>query len=75
MGGDYASAVYADGKIYYTARSGDISVLEAGPEFKQLAVNRLTSDAEDFSATPAVSDGELYFRSDKNIYCVAGSDN
>ncbi len=75
MSGDYASAVIADGKVYYTSRAGNIYVLKAGNEFEQLAVNRVTSDTEDFSATPAAVDGELYLRSDKHLYCVAESGN
>ena len=72
MGGqDYASPVVADGKLYFTARSGDVYVLKLGPEFQQLAVNRVTQDTEDFSATPAVSAGELFLRSNKHLYCVA----
>lgn len=70
-GQDYSSPVVADGKIYYVARNGDAYVLKAGPEFGQLAVNRVTPDREDFSATPAVSDGALFLRSDKHLYCVA----
>jgi outer membrane protein assembly factor BamB len=69
-GSDYSSAVLADGKIYYTTRSGDTHVLKAGTTFEELAVNRVTEDAEDFSATPAISDGQLFFRSNKNLYCV-----
>ena len=71
MGGsDYASPIIADGKLYYLSRSGDMHVLEAGNEFKQLPVNRVTGDREDFSATPAVSDGRIYIRSNKHLYCV-----
>lgn len=72
MGGDdYGSPVLAGQKIYYVTRSGDMFVLEAGNEFKQLAVNRVTNDQEDFSATPAISDGALFIRSNKHLYCVA----
>ncbi len=70
-GQDYASPVIANGKVYYVARSGDVYVIKLGPEFEQLAVNRIAEDNEDFSATPAVSDGELFIRSSKHIYCVA----
>jgi outer membrane protein assembly factor BamB len=70
-GQDYASPVLADGKIYFTARSGETFVLEAGKAFKQLAANRVTSDHEDFSATPAICAGELFIRSSKALYCVA----
>jgi outer membrane protein assembly factor BamB len=71
FGGDYASPIIADGKIYFTSRSGDIFVLKASDKFEQLATNRVTSESEDFSATPAVSDGQLFIRSSKHVYCVA----
>ena len=45
------------------------SSLEATPELKQVAHNRL-SDESDFSASPAVSDGQLVLRSDEYLYCV-----
>lgn len=70
-GGDYASPVLADGKIYFQKRSGEMYVIKADDEFEQLAANRLTDDTEDFSATPAISDGQLFIRSDKHLYCVA----
>jgi outer membrane protein assembly factor BamB len=71
FGGDYSSPVVADGKVYFVARNGDMYVLAAGDEFVQLAVNRVTDQPEDFSGTPAVSNGELFIRSDKHLYCVA----
>jgi outer membrane protein assembly factor BamB len=70
-GTDYGSPVIADGKIYFVARNGDAYVLEAGKEFKQLAVNRVTKETEDFSATPAISGGEIFIRSNKHLYCVS----
>jgi len=70
-GGDYSSPVIADGKLYFVSRNGDMYVLKAGNEFEQLAVNRVTDDEEDFSATPAISAGQLFIRSDKHLYCVA----
>ena len=73
-GQDYSSPVVADGKLYFTSRSGEIFVLALGPEFKQLGRNRFESDGGDFSATPAVSKGELFIRSSKNLYCAAKSD-
>lgn len=76
MGGqDYASPVAADGKLFYMTRGGDAFVLKLGPKFEQLAVNRVTPDTEDFSATPAISNGELFIRSSKHLYCVADTKN
>jgi hypothetical protein len=46
-------------------------VLKATDKLESLAVNRVTNDTEDFSATPAISSGELFVRSNKNIYCIS----
>lgn len=67
---DYSSPVAADGKIFFVRRGGETFVLAPGREFKQLAVNKFAGDDGDFSATPAVSDGELFIRSSNKLYCV-----
>lgn len=74
-GSDYSSPVAADGKVYYTSRSGETYVLKAGDKMEQISVNRLTDDNEDFSASPAISNGELFIRSDKHLYCVGAKDS
>lgn len=74
MGGqDYSSPVAVNGKMYYTARSGETYVIELGPTFKQLSVNKFTGDDSDFNATPAISDGQLFIRSCQTLYCISGS--
>jgi hypothetical protein len=72
-GQDYASPVLADGKLYFVTRSGDCYVLKIGDEFAELARNRFETDDGDFSATPAVSNGQLFIRSSKRLYCVAAN--
>lgn len=68
-GQDYASPVIAAGRVYYVTASGDIHVWKTGDSFESLAVNRLAS-GETFAATPAISAGDLFFRSNKKLYCV-----
>jgi hypothetical protein len=72
-GQNYSSLIAAGGKLYFATRAGNVFVLKLGPKFEQLAVNRFDSDGGDFSATPAVSDGELFIRSSRNLYCVAAA--
>jgi hypothetical protein len=57
--------------MFYTSRAGNIFVIRLGTNFDQLAVNRFDSDTGEFSSTPAVSDGDLFIRSTKKLYCVA----
>jgi outer membrane protein assembly factor BamB len=66
----YASTVIAGKHVIGVTRKGGVFVLEAGKKFKQLAHNNLGDDSQ-FNATPAISDGELFLRSDKFAYCVS----
>lgn len=65
----YASALLADGRLYYVTRQGKTFVLAAKPEFEQLAVNDL-SDGGVFNGSPAVAGKRLLIRSDKYLYCL-----
>jgi outer membrane protein assembly factor BamB len=68
-GGVYASVVLADGKIYVVSQKNGTYVLAAGPKFEQLAHNTLTDDST-FNGSPAISQGQLFLRSDKRLYCI-----
>jgi outer membrane protein assembly factor BamB len=70
-GSVYASPVAADGKLYVVTRRSGTFVLEAQPKFRQLAQNRFASDESDFNASPAVSDGRVFLRSNRFLYCIA----
>jgi len=63
-----ASPVAADGKIYCTAENGDIFVVKAGPEFRLIGVNKMN---ETCMATPAISQGTLFFRTRGHLVAVA----
>lgn len=65
----YASAVLADGKIYYVTRSGRTVVLAAKPAFEKLAMNDF-GRAGTFNASPAIAEGKLFIRSEKSLYCI-----
>jgi outer membrane protein assembly factor BamB len=64
----YSSPVASDGKVFFLSRSGVLTVVEAGPDQKVLAVNELN---EESVATPAVSSGRLYVRTSQALYCFA----
>tara|TARA_R110002111_G_scaffold177322_1_gene243394 strand:+ start:27700 stop:29061 length:1362 start_codon:yes stop_codon:yes gene_type:complete len=74
-GSDYSSPVIADGKVYFTSRSGETHVIKASDKLEPVSVNRLTDDNEDFSATPAISGGQIFIRSDKHLYCIGAKDS
>lgn len=67
----YAAAVAAAGKIYAVSRWGGTFVFEAQSKFKLLAHNRINDDASQFHGTPAISNGQLFLRSDQFLYCIS----
>ena len=69
-GGHHSSPVAAHGKIYYVSRHGDVYVIEISDKYKRLAINSFAEQG-DFSASPAISNGELFIRSTKMLYCIA----
>lgn len=66
----YAGAVVADGKVIAVSRRGGTFVFEAKPEFELLAHNKIGGDDSQFHGTPAISDGQLFLRSDQALYCI-----
>jgi outer membrane protein assembly factor BamB len=70
---EYTSPVAADGKLYLFTRQNGGYVLAATGKFGRLAHNDL-GDASTFSGSPAISDGRLFIRSEKFLYCIGGKE-
>ncbi len=66
IGGYSASPVAADGKIYFSSEDGKISVVRAGGGLDVIATSDL---GEGVFATPALSRGRVYVRTDEALYC------
>lgn len=59
----------ANGKIYCLNEFGETFVIQAGPEFKLLHINRLESE-ELCMATPAITEKHLILRTGDALYCI-----
>jgi outer membrane protein assembly factor BamB len=62
-----ASPVAGDGKVYLLSETGETIVLEAGRQFRVLARNDL---GERMVASPAISGGQLFIRTDEHLFCI-----
>jgi outer membrane protein assembly factor BamB len=62
-----ASAVASNGKIYYSTEEGVIYILKAGPEFEIISTNAMK---DVIMATPAISDGALFVRTQHWLVAV-----
>jgi ankyrin repeat protein len=68
----YASPVAADDKIYFGSLNGTVIVVQAGDKFQILAQNKIR---ERIYATPALVDGNIYLRTDKNMYAFVNAED
>ncbi len=68
LGGRFsASPIWADNRIYFLSDDGMTTVIEDGSEFKVLANNSLDEMTQ---ASMAVSQGQLFIRTEKYLYCI-----
>jgi len=68
-GESWGSVVMAAGRLYVTSRSGVTTVFRPdSAKFELLAMNDL---GEPSNATPAISDGQIFLRTDGHLYCIA----
>jgi outer membrane protein assembly factor BamB len=67
LGEHHASLVSADGLVYLLNDDGVMNVVRPGHEFQRLAKNEL---GEKTFASPAISDGRIFLRGDKSLFCI-----
>ena len=63
-----ASPVLAEDRLYLLNEAGATAVLDLRDEGKVIATNEL---GDPMLASPAISGGALYLRSDKKLYCIS----
>ncbi len=62
-----ASPVAYEDKVLLTSEEGDTYVIKAGPKHEVLRTNSL---GEPVYASPAIADGKIYIRGEKNLYAI-----
>ena len=62
-----SSPVYADGRLYFASEEGEVYVVKAGVSFESLGKNLLGEIA---MASPAVSQGLLYYRTRGHVVAI-----
>jgi outer membrane protein assembly factor BamB len=62
----FSSPVGADGKVWVISQDGTVTVLSAKGDWEILAVNTL---GDEVFATPAITDGKLFIRTQNMLFC------
>lgn len=65
----WSSMVLSGDRIYLLNQSGDTIILRAAPDFEILKVNSIGN--ERCNASMVVSDGDLFIRTHKNLWCIS----
>jgi len=67
LGKQYSSPVLAGGLVYMPNDEGVITVIKPGPTFQKVAQNSI---GEKMNASPAISNGKIYIRGYKHLFCI-----
>lgn len=67
FGRQHASLVSAGGLVYFLNDAGECRVVRPAEKFAVLATNPL---GENCYASPALSDGQIFLRTDKHLWCI-----
>jgi outer membrane protein assembly factor BamB len=67
----WSSMVLAGDKIYVVNQSADTIVLKASPKFEILQVNSIGNEM--CNASVALSNGDIFIRTHKNLWCIGGA--
>jgi outer membrane protein assembly factor BamB len=68
----WGSMVHANGRLYLLMRDGETLVFAASPKYELLGRNRLGA-GEQTNSSLAISDGEIFLRTFKHLYCIGQS--
>ena len=63
-----SSPILVKDRLYMASENDDVVVVKAGEQFEVIATNTLADQS--FIATPAVSGGDLYLRSETHLFCI-----
>ncbi len=67
LGRQYSSPVLANGLVYMPNDDGVITVIKPGVSFEVVAKNTI---GERMNASPAISNGKIYLRGEKHLFCI-----
>ncbi len=71
QGNFFCSPIWVDGRLFSVSRQGDVVVVDAKPDgFKELARFPLGDGSH---ATPAISGGRMYLRTEKFLFSIGGA--
>jgi outer membrane protein assembly factor BamB len=72
LGRHHASPVLMGGLVFFINDNGTVNVIKPGPDFERIAKYEL---GEQCYASPAISNGQIFLRGFKHLFCIGRSTN
>jgi len=72
LGRHHASPVLMGGLVFFINDNGEVNVIKPGPDFERIAKYEL---GEQCYASPAISNGQVFLRGFKHLFCIGRSTN
>lgn len=72
LGMHHASPVLVDGLVYFINDDGQVNVIKPNTEFQRVAQYEM---GEPCYASPAISDGQVFLRGFKHLFCIGNTAN
>ncbi|MDA1013215.1 MAG: PQQ-binding-like beta-propeller repeat protein [Planctomycetota bacterium] len=69
-GNTWGSMVHVNGRLYVMTKKAITLVFAANPKYELLATNTL-GNGDSTNSTPVISNGEVFLRTFKHLYCIA----
>ena len=66
----YAGAIKSGDNIYAVSRFKGTFVIKADTTFELVSHNVIVGDESAFHGTPAISNGQIFLRSNSHLYCI-----
>lgn len=71
LGGNFSSSpISANGLVYQNNEEGETIVIRPGKKLDIVARNVISTDREIFRAAPSASDGQIFLRSNRRVFCI-----
>lgn len=67
----FSSMVATDKHLFAVSRRSGTFVLAASPTFELVGHNKIAGDDSEFNGTPAISNDQMFLRSNQYLYCIS----
>ena len=66
----FGSMILAGDHMFALSRRSGMFIIKTNPKYELVSQNKIAGDESEFNGTPAISENQLFIRSNKFLYCI-----